>query len=780
MHASMRSSDKASMHHASKVVKRDPATNAGGERAYDASSMDDGSKNRDSAEAYARYLAGMDASMRQKVALTAAHILSEGRVADMGMGSGEGSLALAALYPKLHVTGVDFDEGMVTRARAKHVHPNLAFVHGNVAEPVFADGSLEGIFDSSVLHHVTTFAEPPYQHEAAARALAVQLRALAVGGVLVVRDFLTPDRADELVELDLRDVDEGLSMGSEADVARRTAKEWRVLSDAPGFVMDEVRDASVPDGWARLRLSLRHAVEVMLRKDYRDDWVQEIKEEYTYFDRARFEQVFASLGLRVLGSTPIRNPWIVRHRFEGRCALRSVMGTPLDWPATNYVIVGERVAEGASVAFRDAGEAELVGFLEASSFEHKATGQRRDVVRRPGVVADVIPFFVHDERLYVLARTSYPRPILGTTLVREPALDGSGVVPWLAEPIHVQTGDKPIAQSVEEELFETARLSPDAIVRVVPGTTYYPSPGGLQEEVRSIFVEIAPSFDDVPLEGVSPFSTSGRVRPIEAQQVLRAAQVGGLPDARLELNVRSLLTRLGRAHGPWIGDRPLEVPELASLARDRTSWGALADRPSRRAFRAVAAPRGPDEPPFLSLHARRFEELDARGRVISSAVLELAVPRTRSATSVATAPVARIEGLLCLGLDDDDFPTAQCFHGASQILVAPAWRLPREVLASEAPIRASRTFVRERLATEHGLDVGELVELGGRYFPSAGMTPEVVHPWLAIVRGEVASEGARRLRWVPLTDVIAHADAILDGHLRVVALRAASMLELIG
>lgn len=737
--------------------------------------MDDGSKNRDSAEAYARYLAGMDASMRQKVALTAAHILSEGKVADMGMGSGEGSAALAALYPMLEVVGVDFDPNMVALATKKLARPNLSFVHGDVADPIFADGSLHGIFDSSVLHHVTTFTKPGYDHEAAARCLEVQARALAVGGVLVVRDFLLPDHAEQLVELELRDEDGGLALGSEAEVARLTARQWRSLSDSPGFAMEEIRDASVPAGWARFRLSLRHAVEIVLRKDYRDDWEQEIKEEYTYFDRARFEQVFTSLGLRVLSSTPIRNPWIVRHRFDGKALLRSSTGVEMDPPATNYVIVGERVGEGASVAFRDAGEAAPVGFLEAARFEHKASGQHREVVRRPGFVADVVPFFVHDERLYVLARTSYPRPILGTTLVTEPALDGSGTVPWLAEPIHVQIGEKPIAQSVEEELHETARLSPDAILRVMPGTTYYPSPGGLQEEVRSIFVEIAPSFDDIALVGVSPFSTSGRVRPIEAQQVLRAAQVGGLHDARLELNVRSLLTRLRRSHGPWIGDRPLEIAAVESLGRDRTSWAALADRPSRRAFRAISP--GAGEGSFLALHARRFEELDASGRVISSAVLELAVPRTRSATSVATAPIANIGGQLCLGLDDDDFATAQCFHGASEMLVAPAWRLPRELLTSEAPLRAARAFVRERFAREHGLEIGELVELGGRYFPSAGMTPEVVHPWLAVVRGELTgASSTRRLRWVPLDDVLAHADAILDGHLRVVALRAGSML----
>jgi hypothetical protein len=57
--------------------------------------------SRGDGSAYDRYLAGMDASMRQKVALTAAHLLGRGRVADMGMGSGAGTAALAALYPEL-------------------------------------------------------------------------------------------------------------------------------------------------------------------------------------------------------------------------------------------------------------------------------------------------------------------------------------------------------------------------------------------------------------------------------------------------------------------------------------------------------------------------------------------------------------------------------------------------------------------------------------------------------------------------------------------------------
>src|SRR5687767_1533212 len=107
--------------------------------------------------AYERYLAGMDSSMRQKVALTAAHLLCEGRIADMGMGSGQGSHALAALYPRLEVVGVDIDATMVELARQRYQLGNLTFVAGDIGRPVFPPGSVDGIFDSSVLHHVTSF-----------------------------------------------------------------------------------------------------------------------------------------------------------------------------------------------------------------------------------------------------------------------------------------------------------------------------------------------------------------------------------------------------------------------------------------------------------------------------------------------------------------------------------------------------------------------------------------------------------------------------------------------
>src|SRR3954452_23930623 len=99
-------------------------------------------QGRGALAAYERYLAGMDSSMRQKVALTAAHLLCQGRIADMGMGSGSGSQALAALYPALEVVGVDVNPTMVTLASERYRLPNLRFVVGDVAARVFEDESL--------------------------------------------------------------------------------------------------------------------------------------------------------------------------------------------------------------------------------------------------------------------------------------------------------------------------------------------------------------------------------------------------------------------------------------------------------------------------------------------------------------------------------------------------------------------------------------------------------------------------------------------------------------
>jgi hypothetical protein len=112
-------------------------------------------------------------------------------------------------------------------------------------------------------------------------------------------------------------------------------------------------------------------------------------------------------------------------------------------------------------------------------------------------------------------------------------------------------------------------------------------------------------------------------------------------------------------------------------------------------------------------------------------------------------------------------PVPQIHEGNARILTAPAWRLGRDV----ATLDQAKAFVAERLRVH----VEDVVGLGAAYFPSAGITPERVHPFAVRL-----SQPCEELDYdfVPLSDVRRHRHALRDGHLLVAALRLAHALNL--
>jgi SAM-dependent methyltransferase len=698
--------------------------------------------------------------MKQKVALTAAHLMAEGTVADMGMGSGSGSEALAALYPALSVVGVDVSPEMAVAASVEYHRANLAFVCADIAAPLFTPRSLDGIFDSSVLHHVTTFTG--YRYNSAAKAIEVQVEQLREHGVLIIRDFVDPGYGEVVLELPDGDGDESEDPRS-CSTARlfvRFAREFRALSPSPGFPFEELPSAN---GMRRFRVSRKIASEFVLRKDFRTDWATEVLEEYTYFTQEQFETLFARLGLRIITSSPIRNPWIVRNRFEGKFVIRGGDDAPQEFPPTNYIIVGEKVGAGEGVRFAEGAATREPQFLSLQHYRDMRSGRVMDLVRRPHPTLDIVPWFTADDEVFILARKSYPRPILSCDRDGAAALDGARAASYVTEPLSVLQQDAPLGRTVEEALERRAAISPDRIRAMQPGCAYYPSPGGIEEEVRSVLVEIEPLFvQERPLDTLSGFTTSGRIRAIEATQLLRAAQVGGLPEARLEINVYELLRRLDRSAGPWIGES-IAIGEAGGVAAT-----PFAQPVPRRRF--VPTHESSD---FLSLRRSRFDEVGADDRVLASLELEYVVPRALSRNTIATALLARSNGRILLGIDDDDLPAAQSFTGSSALLLAPAWRLPAKL----ATMTAAIAWIRERLRGEYGIETGRWWELGGKYHPTAGATPEVVHP----IAFEIQSieKGARPILWFDLAELIGRASELLDGHLRIVAFRAAHVLGLL-
>jgi hypothetical protein len=722
-------------------------------------------QHRGDAAAYAAYFAGMDASMQQKVAYTTAHFPTRGVVADMGSGSGLGTYQLARLHPHLELVGVDINPVSVARSREAHRLPNLRFLEGDVGAPIFPPGSLDGILDSSVFHHLTSF--NGFDAGRVRAALAAQVEQLKVGGVVVVRDFVV-GRGPPVVLLDLPEGD-GAEEGpvpalSTAALFLRFAAGFR-SSVNPDWPVPHARVPGAPPGFRRFKLARRLAAEFLLRKDYREDWDAELLEEYTYFTQGEFEEAFRRLGLRILVSQEVHNPWIVAHRFEGRVAWSDPSGARLPFPPTNFVIVGEKVGRRGGVHLREAAQwrAQAPRFLALATFEHAASGARMELVRRPHETVDLLPWLEREGRLTVVARQAFPRPVVNarTGSVGPHAVSVSG---HIAEPVTAVASRG--ASEAEVLALLRERVGAEGPVELGPELRFFPSPGGVSERVRARLVRLT-DFTARPTPNTTPFASAGTLREVEPHQVLRAGQVGGLFDARLELLVYRLLLARGERLQPWIGaEARLETADGAAPPADAVG-PALRPGATGAGWRRVEAP-----PAFLEVRAGEFVEESAEGEALGVARLEYVVPRTRSVHTASVLPAYRAAGgEVVVGLEHRDLP-AVGEHGPCSLLAAcPAWRLPAGVEEDAGRVEA---WLRERLAEDFGVEARGLWPLGGRYFPTAGVTPEVVYPHLCAVRP--GARGGRDLTWVPLAALLAEADAVQDGHLLVALFRAAHAL----
>ncbi|QRN96326.1 methyltransferase domain-containing protein [Archangium violaceum] len=725
-------------------------------------------QHRGNADHYATYFAGMDASMQQKVALTTAHFPTRGRVADMGSGSGRGTHDLACLYSGLELVGVDINPVSVKMAAESYQRSNLRFVVGDIADPVFPPESLDGVLDSSVLHHVTSFNS--FSLARLEECLDNQVRALRTGGVIIIRDFLIPDGPSE-VFLDLPTTDgaaEGLVPElSTAALFERFARGFRCSVNRDGPV-PHTRLVSPHAGHVRYRLALRAANEFILRKDYRTDWDVELLEEYTYFSQSQFESAFRRRGLRILSSMPIRNPWIIANRYEGRFHLSDVDGRPLPFPATNYLIVGEKVPPGAGVELREERSEPLATprFLSLSAWRHEESGRVWELVERPGRTLDLLPWFRQDGQVFVLAKKGFPRPIVNAC-ADHPNLGGAALSGYITEPLAAIThAGEPPDKAITRILHERAGLPADSIRALGEPLRYFTSPGGVSERVSAYLVEVAPS-SGLPVPDYSPFTSSGSVRELDARQVLRACHVGGMVDARLELNIHRLLRHLGTSPGPWIG-ASIQLAEQSG----GPAWAEDALAPARH---VGFSPHEEGAIGYLDLCTGTFSERDAEGRVLASVPREYLVPRGEVSRNTTVAlPVVRTREGIRVGIEHRELPVVQHFTGSARIAVSPAWRLPRTLThLGQVP-----SFIAERLREEFAVSVRHTWELGGSYHTTPGVTPELVWPFAVEV--EAASAHDPRLHWMPLEVLISQLDGVQDAHLLVVAWRLAHALGVLG
>jgi SAM-dependent methyltransferase len=721
-------------------------------------------QHRGSAAAYESYFAGMDSSMQQKVALTTAHFPVRGRIADMGSGSGRGTFDLASLYDGLELVGVDVNPISVEHAHEKFQRPNLSYAVGDISQMVFPENSLDGILDSSVLHHVTSFNN--FDVNRVLTTLDNQVAQLRPGGVIIIRDFVIPD-GPEQVFLDLP-VTDGTESGGKSELSTAAlfevfAREWRSSVNPRGPVPFETLKSS-REGFVRFRVTLRVAAEFVLRKDYRADWDTEVLEEYTYLSQAQFEAAFRARGLRVVTSRPLWNPWIVRNRFEKKFYLSDLDDRPLPFPPTNYLIVGEKVDAHEGVELCESRNEPLAApkFLKLSAYRHRETNEVFELVERPHQTIDILPWIDDDGQILVLAKKDFPRPLVNAC-ADQVRLAGASLSGYITEPISAIVEGSPSREAVIEILRERANLAEADVISIGEPHSYYTSPGGINELVMACLVQVrAQSSLSAVFPNYTSFRSAGTVRALDAQQVLRASHVGGMFDARLEINIYRLLHELQRSRGPWIG-APIKLMEQQSEIDSDLDFLSS----SHHAFDSCELPAGPQ---FLSIREGAFVERTRSGDAISEVAFEYVIPQKLSISAVSVIPVVKTERSASAGLELRDLPAVQAFEGNSRILTIPSWRLPLSLRSiGELP-----AFITAALQRDFSLTVRNTWELGGSYFSSPGVTPEVVYPF--VVEVEARDIPSSPLHFIDLLDL--NLDQLHDAHLLISTHRLRHALEM--
>ncbi|MBK7707740.1 MAG: methyltransferase domain-containing protein [Acidobacteria bacterium] len=717
---------------------------------------------------YEEYFAGMDASMRQKIALTTAHFPAYGKIADMGSGSGSGTFDLARLYRELELVGVDINPVTVNYSKDHYRAENLEFVVGDIADRVFETESLDGILDSSVLHHVTSFND--FNVSEIDRTLRNQVAQLKTGGVLIIRDFVVPDEAESTVFLDLPTSD-GAETGAIPELSSAAlfdvfARDFRCSLNRDSGV-PFARLASPRAGFARFETTLRYAAEFVLRKDYRDHWAPELLEEYTYFSHDDFERAFRSESLRIVVSMPLWNPWIVENRFVGKFFLADRSVGALTFPPTNFLIVGEKVRPGEGVKLaetRKSGNAPR--FLNLKFYRHRTSGQIFELAERPNQTIDLLPWFESESgQLFVLAKKDFPRPIVNA-ISDVPNLNRARFSGYITEPISALSdsgsGIDELHEIIPEVLHERAGLASTQIVSISEPNFYFTSPGGIDERVESHLVQIS-GWNNEPhaIDNYTKFKSAGSVRELDALQVLRASHVGGMFDARLEINIYRLLRQLGHSPGAWIGGAlgPSNQVFSGRIEPDLTIGHDMV-------FEAVDV----QAPDFLEHHRGDFGEFDSRANELARDELEFIVPKRFSKNTVAAIPFIKSDASIIVGIEIRDLPAPQNFTGNSRLACVPAWRLPRSIKHKFD----LEPFVRERFPMDFRVPAKRVWELGGAYFTSAGITPEIVYPMAVEIDADEL--GTSDLKFIPLADLIERESEIRDAHLLVALNRLAHAL----
>lgn len=654
-------------------------------------------------------------------------------ILDCGCATGEMTYVMAVLNPSFEYVGIDANPDFIREAKENFKRPNLKFEVANVFTDL-PQNKYDLILDSFFLHEV--YSASFYNDRLIQLALEKQYQALKNNGTLIVRDYLNPD-SGEYVQIEFTDKTpsgDTFETLSEAELLIWFADNARAksgedgMTDA-GFFLEELppnypqtRLFRVPSKWAR---------EFILRKDNRAKLKEELSKEYAFYTEQEFRKDLQGLGARVAYTAPHWDEGFIKTRYSGAIRLYSEDGKKLGPPPTSHIIVARKLSENTSQSVMERRTSRArTGSVYIRSVKDEKSGAITDIVCRDLEISEVIPFrMTTDNKLKVYLHEDVPRGLVNSVPRKGANLDGKRWSGHMIEAIGVNADEiEKIKGKNFADLQKFAKSSigilPSQDAKLIEGGGSYPDPNSIDERVLTYYYRVENRHDPVVLKDtikdVAGFSSVGRIREFDAQEILDAVSVGLIPASRLEVQILILCQMLGVKTEVWSDSliKLSEIPIEETLKiEDFVKQYSLKDdrfKPTRgsagniRLVQSVFVDEGRDQGGGMAGLAARD--------------LEFAVPENNTINTAVVMPLVKnLNGEVMAGVVTQYMPVPQRYNNSGQTLTLPSFPLPADV----ADMEAARFYIAEQFKVKPEY----VARMGESFFTHVGVTPHRVFPF---------------------------------------------------
>lgn len=655
-------------------------------------------------------------------------------VLDAGCRTGEVTYTMAVLYPHFDFVGMDINPAVVREASEKYKRPNLKYQVGNIYTDL-PEGKFDMIVNSFFLHEI--YSASFFNDRLIHMALEKQYKALKDQGVLVIRDYLNPTPGEYVL---IEFTDKGVSGDtfdtlSEAELliwfadhARARSANEDNLGDS-GFFLEEL-----PPNYPRTRLfrvPAKWAYEFILRKDNREKMREELSKEYAFYTEQEIRKQLRSLGARVAYTAPHWDEGFIKSRYSGAIRMYREDGTKMGPPPTNHVIVARKVAENTSqvVVERRTSRART-GSVYLRSVRDEKSGSITDIICRDVEISEVIPYRIApDNKLKIYLHEDVPRGLVNAVPRLGANLDGRKWSGHMTEAISVSAYDmadlkEAPNQDLQKFCMHRIGVRPSIDAKLMEGGGFYPDPNQIDERIVTYYYRVENYHDAFPvketLKDIEGFSSAGRIREFDAQEVLNAIAVGYLATSRLEVQILGLYRLLGLKAEVW-SDMPIQlseiaVEEVAKITDIMKQYQLSDDR-----FKAVRGSAG-----NIRLVQSVFvdEGRDQGGGMAGLAArdLEFAVAENATVNTAVVLPMVKnLNGEVMAGVVTQHMPVPQRYSGTGFMMTLPSFPLPKDV----TDVEAARYFIAEQFKVKPEY----VCRMGPSYFTHIGVTPHRIYPF---------------------------------------------------